>query len=166
MRILTVYYSLEGNCRALADVIQEAVGGDVEGLRPEKEIPRKGFRRLLIGGWMTWLGQSCPNPPLTKNIADYDLIFVGTPVWAWRMSPPIRRFLTETDFTGQYVALYAMHARRSGWTLRAMQKQVEARGGRVVSAADFRDLRRGDPYPIRKRAAVWAREVVDSMDKI
>ena len=166
MRILTVFYSLEGNCRALADIIQEAVGGDAEGLCPEKEIPRQGFRRILIGGWMAWLGRSCPNRPLKSNIADYDLIFAGTPVWAWRMSPPVFRFLTETDWTGHYVALYAMHGGSPGWTLRAMRKQVEARGGRVVSAADFRDLRRGDPYPTRQKAAVWAREVVGNMDKI
>jgi flavodoxin len=74
MRILTVFYSLEGNCRALAEIIRQAVGGDVEALRPDKEIPRQGFWRFLIGGKVALFGQSCPNQPLTVNIAGYDLI--------------------------------------------------------------------------------------------
>ena len=161
MRILTVFYSLEGNCRALAEVIREAVGGDVEALRPEKEIPRQGFRRFLIGGKMALLGQSCPNQPLAVGVADYDLIFVGTPVWAWRMSPPVRRFLTETDWTGRKVALYAMHGGSFGGTLKAMQKLLEARGGQVVSTADFRDLREKNPDATRQQAAAWAKEAVN-----
>jgi len=161
MRILTVFYSLEGNCRALAEVVREAVGGEVEALRPEREIPHQGFRRFLIGGKMALFGQSCPNHPLTANIANYDLIFVGTPVWAWHMSPPVLRFLTETDWTGRKVALYDMHGGGpASGTLKAMRKLVETRGGQVVSAADFRDLREKDPAATRQRAADWAREAV------
>ena len=165
MRILTVFYSLEGNCRALAEVIREAVGGDIEALRPVMEIPREGFRRFLIGGKMALLGRSHPNLPLAVKITDFDLVFVGTPVWAWRMSPPIRRFLTETDWTGRNVALYAMHGGGPGQTLRHMYEMVKAGGGNVVSTADFRDLRRKDSDATRQRAAAWAKEAVGYAEK-
>ena len=160
MRILTVFYSLEGNCRALAEVIREAVGGDVEALRPEKEIPSRGFLRFLIGGWMTLFGKPCPNRPLADNVADFDLIFIGTPVWAFRMSPPVRRFLAETDWTDRTVALYAMHGGGPGKTLRAMRELIESRGGRVVSAADFLDLREKNADATRAKAAEWAKDAV------
>ena len=162
MRILTVFYSLEGNCLALAEVIRESVSSDIEALRPEKEIPRQGFLRLLIGGKQALFGQSVPNQPLVASIAEYDLIFIGTPVWAWRMSPPVLRFLTETDWTGKKVALYAMHGGCPGKTLKAMQTVIESRGGRVISSADFRDLRRGEPEVTRQKAATWAKETVES----
>ena len=42
MRILTVFYSLDGNCRALAEVIHGAVGGEAEALRPMKVFTRQG----------------------------------------------------------------------------------------------------------------------------
>ena len=163
MRILTVFYSLEGNCRALAEVIQAAAGGEIEALRPEAEIPRQGFRRFIVGGKRAVFGPFGSNQPLVANIADYDLIFVGTPVWAWRMSPPVRRFLSDADWAGRKTALYAMHRGGLGGTLRAMRGLVEARGGRVVSAVDFRDLRRGNPDAVRARAAEWARETVRSV---
>ena len=164
MRILTVFYSLEGNCRALAEIIRETAGGEFEALRPETEIPRQGFRRFLTGGKMVFQGNPCPNQPLTASVADYDLVFVGTPVWWWHMSPPVLRFLSDTDWSGRPVALYVLSGGGPGWTLRAMRKLVEARGGQVVSSAGFIDLRRRKPAATRERAAVWAREAVKSAD--
>jgi multimeric flavodoxin WrbA len=33
--------------------------------------------------------------PLEKNPDEYDLVIIGTPVWAWNMSVPIRTYLSE-----------------------------------------------------------------------
>jgi len=82
------------------------------------------------------------------------------------MSPPILRFLTETNWNGRKVALYAMHGGGLGGTLQAVRKLVEARGGLVVSVADFRDLRRGNSESTRQRAATWAREAVEHAEKM
>jgi len=160
MRILTVFYSLDGNCRALAEVIHGAVGGEAEALRPMKVFSRKGVRRFLECCKMAFFGQSSPNHPLAANIAGYDLVFVGTPVWAWHIAPPVLRFLSETDCDSRKMALYALSGGTPGWTLRAMRKLVEARGGQVVSMASFRDLRQKQQAATRERAAAWAKEAV------
>lgn len=31
--------------------------------------------------------------PIAKNPSDYDLIIIGTPVWAWNISSPIRAYI-------------------------------------------------------------------------
>ena len=160
MRILTVFYSLDGNCRALAEVIQGAVGGEAEALRPMKVFSRQGARRFLECCKMAFFGQSSPNHSLASNIAGHDLVFVGAPVWAWHMAPPVLRFLSETDWTGRKVALYALSGGGPGFTLRAMRKLVEARGGQVVSTASYIDLRRWRPDATRAKAAAWAKEAV------
>ena len=165
MRILTVFCSLEGNCRALAEIIQGTVGGEVEALRPMKMLSRQGARRFLECCKMALFGQSSRNHPMTANIAGYDLVFVGAPVWAWHMAPPVRRFLSETDWNGRKVALYTLSGGGPGFTLRAMRKLAEARGGQVVSSAGFIDLRRKKQAVTRERAAAWAKEAVGLVEQ-
>jgi len=156
MRVLAVYYSLEGNCREVAGAIAGATGGAAEALRPEREIAARGWWRFVAGGVRAMWGRPGPNQPLAADPSRFGLVFVGTPVWAWRMSPPVRRFLSETAWNGQKVALFALHGGAPGRTLRAMRGLVEARGGRVASEAAFLDLRRGDADETRRRAAEWA----------
>jgi NAD(P)H-dependent FMN reductase len=51
-------------------------------------------------------GQETEIAPTTKNPADYDLIVVGTPIWAWSPSAAIRTWLTHNDLSGKKVALF------------------------------------------------------------
>ena len=41
--------------------------------------------------------------PLDINIADYDVIAVGTPTWWYTMAPAVKTFLHQQDFTGKTV---------------------------------------------------------------
>ena len=41
-----------------------------------------------------------------RNPKDYDLMVVGTPVWAWSPSAAIRTYLTKNDLSGIKVALF------------------------------------------------------------
>lgn len=45
-------------------------------------------------------------PPLTtkiENIASYDVVFIGYPIWVETAAPPIRSFLTTHDLAGKTV---------------------------------------------------------------
>jgi hypothetical protein len=41
-----------------------------------------------------------------RNPADYDLIVVAQPVWAWSPTPAIRTYLNKNDLSGKKVALF------------------------------------------------------------
>lgn len=41
--------------------------------------------------------------PLSVNLADYDVIAIGTPTWWYTMAPAVLTFLTTNDFTGKTV---------------------------------------------------------------
>ena len=36
----------------------------------------------------------------------YDLLVIGTPIWAWRPTPAIRTYIVNNDFSGKKVALF------------------------------------------------------------
>ncbi|HIJ09068.1 TPA: flavodoxin, partial [Candidatus Bathyarchaeota archaeon] len=41
-----------------------------------------------------------------RNPADYDLIVIAQPVWAWSPTPAIRTYVNKNDLSGKKVALF------------------------------------------------------------
>ncbi|MCO5106726.1 MAG: flavodoxin [Burkholderiaceae bacterium] len=87
-RILLVYFSRTGHTRKVAMDIASALGCDVEEIRDR--VGRGGLvgyaRSSLeaIARFDTLLAQTRHDP------ADYDLVVVGTPIWFWSLSSPVR----------------------------------------------------------------------------
>jgi hypothetical protein len=44
--------------------------------------------------------------PAKKDPSGYDLVVVGTPVWAWNVSTPVRTYLTENKAKLKKVAFF------------------------------------------------------------
>lgn len=163
MSLLVAYYSLEGNCRELGDLMARVLGGDCLDIRPVKQpIPEKGFLRYLKGGKESIMKDTPELLPLEKNPRDYDLVIVGGPVWAWNIASPTRTFLARTDWTGLRVGVFCMHRGGRGAALASMRALVEGGGGTVAGAEDFKDLRWGDAGETRARAVEWARGLYDA----
>jgi len=104
MKSLVVYYSRTGNTKFVAEEIAAELGADIEEIVDLKS--REG--RL---GWLSasrdGTGNRQTNIAETKrNPADYDLIVIGTPVWAWSPSSAIRTYFAKHDLSGKNVALF------------------------------------------------------------
>ena len=50
--------------------------------------------------------------PININLSDYDTIILGTPVWWYTMTPPIRTFLKKYDLSGKVIVPFATNG---GW---------------------------------------------------
>lgn len=108
-KVLTVYYSRSGNTRTMGNYIQEMVGGEggrietVEAYPSEYRATTRQARKELDSGY---------KPPLkTKigNMAEYDVIFVGSPCWWGTIATPVISFLSEYDFSGKTVVPFMTH---------------------------------------------------------
>ena len=104
MKSLVVYYSRTGNARFVAETIAAEVGADIEEVIDLKK--RSGAFGFLSGGSAARRGKETKIAPTTKSPADYDLIIVGTPVWAGRPSPAIATYLKKNDLSGKKVAVF------------------------------------------------------------
>ena len=103
-RTLVVYFSLSGTTRKLAKIIAKELSAD------EEEVvdltPRQGFlgycRSLIEARW-----QLPPKIALAKHIpSSYDLVVIGTPVWAWSVSSPVRAYLLAHKASPPNVAFF------------------------------------------------------------
>lgn len=161
MKILYLYYSMDGNCRRLSKHMAAATGGDIQEVKPAVEkVPAHGAGKYLIGGKMTLMGETPELAPLAKRPEGYDLSVLGTPVWSWRMVPPIRSFLTGRQWAGGKVALFAMYRGSAGFALSGMAKLVRQGGGTVISSEGFRDLGKGDATATLDRAVAWQQHLI------
>lgn len=93
MRALVVYYSRTGVTRTVAQALAEQLQADLEELHDRKA--RGGLWRAIVGGMDAWRKRSTEIGPPAKDPAGYDLVLVGTPVWAYTMTPAVRAYLSE-----------------------------------------------------------------------
>jgi flavodoxin len=104
LKSLVVYYSRTGNARFVAQTIAAEVGADIEEVIDLKK--RSGVLGFLSGGSDARRSKETKIASITKSPADYDLIIVGTPVWAGRPSPAITTYLKKNDLSGKKVAVF------------------------------------------------------------
>ncbi|MCJ7544659.1 MAG: flavodoxin [Phycisphaerae bacterium] len=93
MRTLLVYYSRTGVTRTVAQALAERFRADVEELHDRKA-------RTGPWGWITaCMDAACKRSTEidlpAKDPAAYDLVLIGTPVWAYTMAPALRTYLSQ-----------------------------------------------------------------------
>ena len=108
---LVAYFSASGVTAQLAKTLAQAVNGDLYEIKPEQpytaadldwrnknsrssmEMNDKSFRPAVSGK--------------LDNISEYDVIYVGFPIW-WYVAPTIiNTFLETYNFSGKKIVLFA-----------------------------------------------------------
>ena len=93
MKTLIIYYSRTKITEKIAKTIQKDLNCDIEEITAKKEY--NGVIGYIKGGFDASANRVCEINKPTKNPADYDLIIIGTPVWASTMATPIYSYLKE-----------------------------------------------------------------------
>ncbi|MDR2766861.1 MAG: NAD(P)H-dependent oxidoreductase [Treponema sp.] len=137
MKTALVYYSLDGNCALIARLIKEKTNADVFALELADEKKRRGLAKMIWGGRMVMTGRKPPLKALTVNPADYDLIILGTPVWAGTFAPPLLTFLAGTNITGKKIALFACYAGSAGKTFDRLKALLA--GNEIAGTIGFKN---------------------------
>jgi flavodoxin len=103
MKSLVVYYTRTGNAKFVSEVVAKQLGADIEEVVDQKK--RSGPIGWINAGKDAKQENEAQINPTKYNPADYELIVIGTPVWAWRPTPAIRSYIKKNDFSGKKVAL-------------------------------------------------------------
>jgi len=104
MKSLIVYYSRTGTTKKVADKLADKLKADKEEIIDLKN--RKGAVGYIIGGKDAMTKKLTKINELKKNPENYDLLIIGTPVWAFTMAPAIRTFLIKIKDYNKKIALF------------------------------------------------------------
>ncbi len=161
MKKLVVYYSFEGNTKLIAETIAKAIGADLLELKPKKEIQSKGFMKFVWGGRAAMMKTKPELYPLDKDIQDYDVIFIGTPVWAWNFAPPFNTFFTTHALTNKKIALFCCHGGGKGKIFQKMKEALKV--NQILGEIDFKEPLKNKPDANTAKAIVWAESILKSL---
>ena len=107
--ILVAYFSWSGNTQQVANWISDKTGGELFRIPPEVDYTEDNvFDRAqdeLNNG---------TRPPLSSHIdsetmAEYDVIFLGFPIWWYDLPMPVWSFLEEYDLSGKTIIPFFTH---------------------------------------------------------
>ncbi len=107
--ILVAYFSWSGNTQQVARWISDKTGGEIFRITPEVAYTNEDVfdraKNELDNG---------VRPPLSSHIeadvmAEYDVIFVGFPIWWYDLPTPVWSFLEEYDLSGKTVIPFFTH---------------------------------------------------------
>lgn len=110
-KILIAYFSASGETGKLAKTLSAVTGGDLFEIRPETAYTSADLNWMDKKSRSTVEMQDKSSRPAIaapcSNLADYDTIFVGFPIW-WYVAPTIiNTFLESGDFSGKKIVLFA-----------------------------------------------------------
>lgn len=110
-RVLIVCYS-QSNTKSTLTMgrwIQQMTGGDLMEIEPVTPYP-EGYAATVKQAYGEIKEKYKPAlKPLDKTANDYDIVFLGTPVWFGTFAPPIRTFLAENNLAGKTVVPFCTH---------------------------------------------------------
>jgi flavodoxin len=160
MKTLVVYYSFEGNTRYIAERIASAAGADMQELKPVNDIPSKGFMKYVWGGRAVFKKQAPELQPLGKDPSSYDVVFLGTPVWAFTFAPALRTFFDICRLQGKKVALFCCCGGSKGKTFERMRERLE--GNRILGEIVFVEPLSRSKDESGREAEAWARRMAEA----
>ncbi|MDL2298633.1 NAD(P)H-dependent oxidoreductase [Synergistaceae bacterium OttesenSCG-928-D05] len=113
-KILVAYFSRSGNTAQIATEIQRAKGGDLFEIRAQKTYPADYQTTTEVAKAEL---EKDERPALAANIAnmrDYDVVFLGYPIWWGTMPMAVFTFLEANDFSGKTVVPFCTHGGGGG----------------------------------------------------
>ena len=95
MSILVAYYSRTEVTKKLAEAIAAETGADIEEIVSKVKYDGKiGFAR---GGKDALSEKIIDLGPLEHDVSDYDLVYLGVPVWAGKAANPMISYIKQNE---------------------------------------------------------------------
>jgi flavodoxin len=102
-KILIVYLSRTNNTKAIAEIIQNNVGGTLIALELENPYPENYQTTVQQVVKENETGYLPPLKTKIDSIQNYDVVFVGFPTWGMKLPPPMKSFLRQYDLSGKTI---------------------------------------------------------------
>ena len=108
-KILIAYYSYSGNTAEVAKAIQAKTGGDLFEIKSDHAYPAE-YRPMTEQAKKEIADGFRPNlTTKVGNIAQYDIVFLGSPNWWGTITPQVSSFLESYDLNGKTVVPFITH---------------------------------------------------------
>jgi menaquinone-dependent protoporphyrinogen IX oxidase len=137
-KILVVFYSRSGTTRMVAKALAADLKCDAEEIVATKN--RAGFVGIMRSLIEAMRQRPAQIAATRFNPSSYDLVVIGTPVWAWSVSSPIRAYLIDNNKNFPQVAFFCTLQHRGDETTFAQMQDLAGKVPRTKVAFRTHDV--------------------------
>ena len=156
-----IFYSRTGNTKTVAEVIAETFDFHLQEIKDLKD--RSGFFGFIGGMIDVRKNPITTISPETVSLDEYDVLFIGSPIWGMKFAPAITTFLQETDFTGKKVILFTTTSSRMKQTAFDQYSElIHTKGGTVIGTfflktfwKEASEIRKEAQEMVTTKKALW-----------
>lgn len=152
MKNCIIFHSYTGITRGVAEKVKAACGGNLV-----EVTPRKSYSTLTaytVGCLRARNEEAEPIEPGSIDAAPYDLLVIGTPVWAFKSTPATNAAINALkNCEGKKAVVFATCGGQPGDTIAVMKRALGEKGVEVVGEFVFN---RKDPAEKKKIDALIA----------
>lgn len=154
-KILIAVFSYTGNTRQVAQAIQQKTGGTLIEIEPETPYS-KDYQAVVKQGKAEVDSGFLPKlKTKVTDIRDYDVIFVGSPIWWYTIAPPVAAFLHNHDFSDKTIVPFFTHG---GYGIGHSLKDIRKYAPGAVLTGEF-ELDRDSLKKIDAGVTKWLKEI-------
>lgn len=107
MKTLIAYFSLDGNTKWIAEKLHRKLPNTTIHAIELASKPIKGkLWRTMIYGFKATFYKDMAIKPSALDMAEYDTVIIGAPVWMGKVPPPVKAFLTEYSLKEKKVVAF------------------------------------------------------------
>jgi len=143
MHTLIIYYSRTGITRKVAEILKTKLNADIEEINDPTD--RKGVFGYLKSGkeatqkTMPGIGE------IKSNLNSYDLVVIGTPIWAWNISSPIRTFVVKYMLgSAPQIAVFCTQGGSGSDTAQKTIEELSGKNSRALLSLNTKDVLLGN----------------------
>lgn len=149
----------KGNTHVCAEYVQKAVGGDLFEIETTKVYSEDHFKMIEEAKAEMRSGEKVPPKRWLDNMDDYDVVFLGYPLW-WGTYPPIiNTFLEHYDLTGKTIVPFST-SEGSGLLRTVSELRSACKGATVTEALAILG---SQARQSGKTVADWARQMISNL---
>jgi len=105
-KALVIYYSQTGATRAVAEELQKQLCADIEAIEAV-EAYDGDFQATIQRSQQERAEGVLPEiKPVEADLSQYDVIFIGYPVWFGTFAPPVESFIKNYDLSGKRIITF------------------------------------------------------------
>ena len=147
-KVLVAYFSASGVTKGVAQQLAEVTGGTLHEIKPAQPYTDADLDwRNKQSRSSVEMQDKSSRPAITdklKNMQDYDIIYVGFPIWWYTCPTIINTFMEAYDFKGKTVIPFATSGgssiKKACKDLKAAYPDVNWKEGKLLNRATKKDL--------------------------
>jgi flavodoxin len=143
MKRLVIFYTRTGTTKKIGEEIAKALGADSDEIVDQKS--RKGVLGWLRAGRDSQVLKTT-EIKVQKTPDDYDMLIIGTPIWANNLTPAVRTYLTTYSFKGKKMAFFTTQGGEEPVDAIAKMKEMAAGSEVIATLSIQRDDVKANKY--------------------